>query len=61
MKIPLRYKSTELDEILNQVLLGSVEESTYGSDQNFYFLVLWEGGDYTAATWEDQSVIMKPN
>lgn len=51
MKIPVHYKSTELDEVLNQVLLGPVEESTYGSDQNFYFLVLWEGGDYTAATW----------
>lgn len=59
MKIPIKYKNTELDEIINQVLLGPVEYSSYGSEKNFYFLVLWEGGDYAAATWEDQSIILK--
>ena len=61
MKIPHTLKHLEVDEVINQLLLGISEgdPSSYGSENNFYFLVGWEGGDYTGATWEDQHVVMK--
>jgi hypothetical protein len=61
MKIPQKYKGWDFDEIINQLLMGTIDESQpyYGSEHNFYFLVVWEGSDYTAATWEDQTIIFK--
>ena len=43
------------------LLMGTYEPDKwcYGSENNFYFLVVWEGGDYTGATWEDQHIILK--
>ena len=51
----------ELDGVVNQLLMGGLEQDNpfYGSEDNFYFLVVWEGNDYTWATWEDQHVIFK--
>lgn len=63
MKIPQNLKHLDIDDIINQLLLGICENETgsYGSDNNFYFLVGWEGGDYAGATWEDQHIIFKDN
>lgn len=53
MKIPHSLKHQEVDDIINQLLLGisKGQHKAYGSENNFYFLVGWEGGDYTGATW----------